>query len=123
MKKIVFTILLLALSAAAWGQQVIQTSPLGVTSSDYSGTIASTNTFQSVFAASSGSRGRLGCNVTNNGAATMFIYLGALADATTPKSIQLAAGATYNCTTGTIVVTDQLSITGTSGQPFAAKQQ
>lgn len=122
MKKILFAVLLLA-PAWAFAQQPVLTQPTGVTSIDYSGTIAVTSTFQKVFDASTGTRGRLGCSVTNNGAATMFIYLGAIADATTPKSMQLASGATYNCASGGIVVLDQLNITGTSGQAFGAKQQ
>lgn len=88
-----------------------------------SGTIGTGGTtFQLVFAANPT---RTGCQIQNNTAAahTMYVYAGPIANATLTNTMLLvAAQSTFNCTNGFGVQTDQISITGTAGDPFYANQ-
>jgi hypothetical protein len=117
--------LLLGFAGGAAAQQPVVTAPYPVTSTAASSTIAVTNTFQSLFDGftiqAAGAR-RSGCLIANNGASSMFVFLGA-GTPTTPTSIPLAAGATFNCNMGGVVVQDRVRITGTAGQAFFAVQQ
>lgn len=86
-----------------------------------SGTISVTNTFQSLFAAS---QARKGCVVQNNSASNvMWVFVGPLALATKATALQLPVGATFYCSVvNDAVVSDQISLTGTSGDAYVAIQ-
>ena len=125
MKKVLLGLaLVVSLAAPTAAQSPVKTQPLAVASTTIGSTIVASNTFQQLWPSSAGqTRGRIGCMVANHGAATMYLYFGAAAGATTPKSIPIAAGAIWYCNWGGIVVQDELSITGTAGQYFTGVQQ
>jgi hypothetical protein len=115
MKTLIGILLCLSLSSPAYAQTVT------LRSTNISGTIATTNTFQSIQAANNG---RYGCAVQNNGTHTMYVFFGPIANATTSNSIELVAQQSVSCQTGTnLVLSDQVSITGTSGDAFFANFQ
>ena len=91
----------------------------GSITTNLSGTIAVTNTFQSV--AVQGVRN--GCEVQNNGTHTMYVFFGPIASATTANSVALAAGQGVGCGAPGVVLSDQISITGTAGDAFYAGVQ
>lgn len=94
---------------------------IATTSTNLSGTISVTSTFQSIQVSTAG---RKGCAVQNNGTHTMYVFFGAIGSATTSNSVQLAGGQSVSCAVGGIaVLTDQVSITGTSGEVFFANFQ
>lgn len=111
----------------AQNEKPVVTYPLGVSSSNVSGTITVTNTFQSVLPALTNQRGRTGCTIVNYGTNTMWVYedgaAAGLPAATKAKSVQLAANQAYYCQVGGIVIKSALFITGTSGDAFYAAQQ
>lgn len=128
MKKLIIGLFLtLCAASMAYGQSTpvnpVTTMPYGVLSHNDSGTIAATNTFQSIWTASTNNRGRAGCTVQNNGTNAMYVFFGPIASATIGKSVKLAAGLAVNCVGSGIVLQDQVSITGTSGDAFFAAQQ
>jgi len=111
-------ILLFSLSAV-WAQTA---TPIG--STNYSGTIAVTSTFQSI---QGQTNNRQGCSIQNNGSHPMYVYLGTAANATTALSFTLGpaangnGGQTFNCVVnGDAVIKDGIYITGTSGDAFTA---
>lgn len=124
-KFIVATIIALSISTVvmASGPQPVVTQPYGVITHNDSGTIASTNVFQSIWQFSPNSRGRAGCTVQNTGTNTQFVFIGPIASALTAKSVKLTAGQSFFCNAGGIVAQDQISITGTAGDTFYAGQQ
>lgn len=96
------------------------------TSTNLSGTIAVTNTFQSIQAANT-SNTRKGCLIQNNGSNTMWVFFGPIGSASKGASYQIApasasaAGQAISCANGAGgVAQDQVSITGTSGDAFTA---
>ena len=96
------------------------------TSTNASGTVTLTGTFQQVFAATPG---RSGCFIQNNDAAhTMYVFAGPIASAATTNSQILAfsatvgGGGTFNCASALGAETDQISITGTTAGAFYASQ-
>lgn len=114
-----------ALSLLATGLMaatVVAPSQLG--SSNLSGTIAVTNTFQSIQAYNSN---RSGCLIQNQSTSDqMWVYFGPIASATKAASFILDSshGLQISCAVGgTSVVRDQVSITGTSTDAFAANFQ
>jgi len=110
-----------AMALAAAGQPVVTLpEPRASTGGNASSTIASTNTFQSLWAANAV---RGSCTIENNGTNTMWVFFGPIASATEATSVQLAAGQSVNCDSAHVVSTDQVSITGTSGDTFFAQQQ
>lgn len=123
MKRLLLALLMMGASLPSYAQSPVITQPYGVTSVNYSSTIAITNIFQSVWAANTTTRGRAGCTVQNTGTNTMYVYFGAIADATTAKSTKLSAGQSVRCNNSGITLQDQVSITGTSGETFYAAQQ
>lgn len=99
------------------------TTPVGRTSMNSSGTVATANTFQTVLAANTG---RGGCLIQNPTTAIEVLYVnfGAVGSATTGNSFTLAAGAGISCSSGGIVLTDAVNVTaGTAGHAFVALQQ
>lgn len=116
--------LFLALSISfAYAQNPVITIPNPVTSDNASSTITVTNTFQSIWPADTNTTGRTACTVQNNGTNTMWVFFGAIAGATKAKSVVLAAGQATFCNSGNVVLKDQVSITGTSGDAFYAARQ
>ena len=117
-------LLLMATPSVAQQGSPVTTFPAPASSVDASGTIASTNVFQSVFASKIGSpasQTRHNCAIQNNGSHTMYVFFGPIASATEPKSYQLAAGLLIYCSGPSgITLQDQVSITGTSGDAFTA---
>lgn len=111
----------------ALAQNAFQTLPSPVSGvSNASGTVAVTNTFQSVFAdvpLVAGRQGRTWCLIQSLGAPTAYIFVGAIASATTPTSFNLAAGQTFDCVRYGVTIQDQISITGTAGAAFIAVQR
>lgn len=119
------------LTNGAFAQQQVLTVPLPALSGDASGTIASTGTFQLVWAGTGTSAApapatsptRHGCSIQNNGANVMYVSEGqGLGASTTGAAWQVVAGALFNCNFAGIVLTGEIDITGTSGDAFVAKQ-
>jgi hypothetical protein len=108
----------LCAAAFAWAPPV-HAQQAKLPSTNVSGTIAVTNTFQSVFEAGF----RTGCTVQNNGAASMWVFFGPIASATKAKSVILATGQSVSCNSPGITLSDQISITGTATQEFFAAVQ
>jgi len=120
MQRLILGIILalgVAFNASAQTPVVTQTSKFS--NANASAAVSVTNTFQSIWPANTS---RNDCIVQNNGAASMYIYFGAIASATTPNSYILAAAGTFRCANSGIVVNDQISITGTISQNFFAIQ-
>jgi hypothetical protein len=84
------------------------------------GTIGATGTFQACLAAKAA---RVpGGAITNNGNSVMQVFVGAIADATAAKAIDLAGGQTLflsNVFGATQVYTGAIAITGTKDETFA----
>ena len=91
-----------------------------IASVNVSGTIAVTNTFQSIIARNTN---RSGCTVQNTGTNTMYVFFGPLASASTAASVKLAAGQAVSCNNGPVTLIDEVSITGTATEAFFAAHQ
>jgi hypothetical protein len=90
-------------------------------STNASGTILVTNTFQIV---QGQTNNRQGCTIQNNGSNAMRVFFGPFAGASAGASVTLAAGQALNCKIGgNTVVRDAIAITGTSGDSFFANFQ
>lgn len=90
-----------------------------------SGTIAVTDTFQSVMTLNTG---RNGCIVLNNATHRQWVYNGttptkAAAFPLESATANNAAGGSFVCSIGTGTVSDQIWITGTAGDTFVAREQ
>lgn len=91
-----------------------------LTSTNLSGTISVTDTFQSIQVSSPGRNGCSIQNVSGNGD-PMYVFFGAVASATKDTSFKVADGQTISCAVGTLgVLTDEVSITGTAADVFVA---
>lgn len=133
MKKIapvlIFILGLLVLTQLAQAQTPMITVPKPVTAVDnQSSTIAVTNTFQQVFAASTATVGRVACVIQNTGTNPMYVFFGAtqssvLADATIARSVKLIAGQACSCDTNDVVIKNAVWITGTATETYYAAQQ
>lgn len=115
-------------AVTSWGQsaQPVQTIPSAVSTkgANASGTITSTGVFQIVFKATGPTQYRKGCTIQNNGTHTMYVTEGlGTASSTTSNSAQLAAGTSYNCQFGGMVLSGEIDITGTIGDAFYAAQE
>lgn len=108
-------------SINVFAQQQVITQPTKRTNfSTASTTIAITNTFQNVYPTNDS---RLGCVIQNKSTSNvMYVYIGALADATIALSGKLAAGQAMYCTAFGTVLTGPVNVTGTSGDSFYASQ-
>jgi hypothetical protein len=124
MKRIASLVLTFAMIVAglapAKAQGLVTTTPYQATSVVGSGSVAVTNTFQSVLASSATRRG---CRLQNTSANTIYVYVGAIAGATTAQSLQLTTKGSFDCASGGIVITDQISVTGTAGDTFVTVRQ
>ena len=129
MKKIFLVLGMLLFSTVAYAQSTVITRPYAATAVDnQSSTIAVTNTFQQVFAASTQTQGRTACTIQNTGTNSMYVYFGAsmtsvLAEATIAKSVKLAAGQAASCNADDIVIKTPVWITGTATETYYAAQQ
>jgi predicted S18 family serine protease len=118
MKNLLWALALLSFLSTPMSAQV---TPWTRPSTNASSTITTTNTFQSIWAAYSG---RSGCTIQNNGTHTMYVSFGPIANATTANSAQVAPGNSIYCAGQFgVVLRDQVSITGTSGDAFYANGQ
>lgn len=99
-------------------------SPNALTSTNLSGTISVTNTFQSIQALTAG---RKGCLIQNQSLTdTMWVFFGPIGSATKATAFELDPqhGLAISCAVpGLGVATDQVSITGTSTDAFTANFQ
>lgn len=120
MKRLALLLFLALGVSLAYAQQPVITHPYNITSNNASSTIAVTNTFQSIWAASASTTGRVGCTVINYGSSTMWVFFGPIANATKATSIQLAANQAVYCGFNGVVNRDQVSITGTAADAFVA---
>lgn len=94
-------------------------APIGAASNPVNGTIAVTNTFQSLIGLNAG---RKGCIFQNQGTHTM--YFSVAGSPTLANSLQVAPGGFFVCSgNSNVVVTDAVQITGTSGDAFAGNWQ
>lgn len=94
-----------------------------LTSTNLSGSIAVTDTFQSIQASTAG---RKGCAVQNPSANShsQWVFFTGIGSATKAAAFQLSPGSSISCAVGGLaVLTDQVSITGTSGDIFVANFQ
>lgn len=124
MKRILAAIFLIYSVSFSFAQSPVITQPYAVTTFNASGIITPTSlTFQSIWAANTTTRGRAACKIQNNGTHTEYVFFGPIANATTQSSLSLAAGVITDCNIGGTVIQDQVSITGTAGDPFYADQR
>lgn len=126
MKRFLTLVGALALFAGMAGAQPVITTPSPLRSTVYSSSVAVTNTFQSLQVATlGGGPYRLGCLIQNKGANSMWVFFGPIASATKNLSYILVTGAPpISCATLTGgVLQDQVSVTGTAGDLFAATFQ
>lgn len=109
------TLLMLSLGAA-FAQQ-----PMPSSTTTTNGTIAVTNTFQTILTAT---RPRLSCTMQNTGTNTQFVYFGTLANATLSNSFRVSPGQTISCAVANgIALTDAVNITGTAGDGYVMASQ
>lgn len=95
------------------------TAPTGVASNPVSGTIAVTNTFQTLIALNASRRA---CVFQNNGTHNMYFSIAPSPSLT--NSLILVPGAFYYCSgPANVTITDAISITGTAGDAFAGEWQ
>lgn len=124
MRSLIFRVLLCATALFAT-PSLAQQAGVGTPtqSTDLHATVTTGGTFQSILAFN---QNRRGCFVQNPNSATedLFVYFGPIANATTAGSVDLAKGAAVNCTFGTMVSTDQVSVTATTtGHAFVFNSQ
>lgn len=117
--------LIFAALVAANAQSPTVTSPYGTTTTNNSSTITTGvgGAFQQVWAASTSTRGRVGCTIQNTGTNPMYVYFGPIASATIAKAVKITAGQPVSCNVGGVVLKDQVSISGTTTETFYAAQQ
>ena len=129
------SIALSPLLASAQQGTLTTTSPLPLTSTQaLSLSIASTNAFQVVFAAapSTNIALRKGCLIQNTGSNSMYIYVHQGTTGTANKNASYVIippasgvqGGSFSCSSGAGgVIQDQIDITGTAADTFAATSQ
>lgn len=101
-------------------QTPVVTQPVPRISNNNSGSVSVTNTFQSIWVANVN---RLSCTIQNNGTHNMYVFFGPIANATLTNSVILLPTLPLNCQIFGVILSDQVSITGTSGDAFFAAQQ
>ncbi len=93
--------------------------PLPSLSTTVSGSVATANVFQTILPQN---LSRRGCLIVNTGSASMLVALGSSPVVAT--AIPVAAGGSFGCSAGGVVVADQLSATSaTAGNTFAVISQ
>lgn len=93
-----------------------QNSPLKAV--NVSSTIAVTNTFQNLYSADAS---RQGCSFQNTGTNPMYLFVvdGVKAE-TIGNSFKITVGQPFNCAQFGITITNQIRVTGTATETFAA---
>lgn len=125
MKSFLSILLLVASFSIAIAQNPVVTTPSALTISPINASITSSSAFQSVLPASTATTGRIDCIVQNLSTTNrMYIYFGSASSALalSTNSLTLAAGATFRCNNGGVVVKNQISLGGTAGDRFFAGQ-
>jgi hypothetical protein len=92
-------------------------------SNNGSTTVTTGLTFQTLLAANAN---RKGCLIQNPTTATeiLWVFVGPTASAIVAKSYTIAAGGTFSCATGQIVISDNIAVTATtSGHAFVETDQ
>lgn len=94
-------------------------APTGASSNPINGTIAVTNTFQTLTALNTA---RKSCTFQNQGTHTMYFSIAP--SPTLTNSLQVPPGGLYECASSSnVVITDLIYITGTAGDAFAGEWQ
>lgn len=112
----------LLVASHAMAQTAVQTQPAPRTSlnGNFSGTVTAANVFQMVLAKSDK---RAGCDIQNNGTTTLWVSEGkTAATSTEATSYEVAAGGSFFCERGQVVLTGEIDVTGAAGQAFYAVQ-
>lgn len=123
MKRLILALLFLGLGASfAFAQNSVVTTPSALTISPLNLSIQSSSAFQSVLPESTLTTGRIDCIIQNKSSNNMFIHFGDPSGAISLDSLTLAAGATFRCNNSGVVIKNQISIGGTSGDRFFAGQ-
>ena len=113
MKRIALAVMLLFIAVPAFGQGVVKTQPQNVgIAANGSSTITASSTFQSIFAALTGSQYRTSCTIQNNGNKTMFVFFGAIANATTGKSVTITPGQSVSCVASRVASLNPCAVSG-----------
>jgi hypothetical protein len=100
---------------------VYATTPTVALTTTANSTISVTNTFQQVLAQNTL---RASCLIQNTGSHVEYVFFGAIANATTSNAYVIQAGQTISCSVNSgIVLGDQVSITGTSGDGYIVTNQ
>ena len=67
---------------------------------------------------------RKGCAIQNRSDTSMRVFIGAPTAATDDTAFDLPAGGIFSCTSGSMVITDQISIAGNlAGAPYTVARQ
>lgn len=118
--------------ALAQSAQAVNTVPLPLGQVNSSAAVASTNVFQALFSAAGPGASapiRNGCKIINTGTTAIYVFFGAIAQATTLKSIPLAPAAADGTAGGSTTceeigsggsLQDAVSIAGTTLKTFFA---
>lgn len=115
----IFLFLLLFITPA-FAQQTVITKPFGVTTSlPATNTITSTDVFQTVFPAGN----RSSCTIQNKGSNSMWVCFTSRSSCTKANSIKLSTEKSVGCIAGSVVLKDEVSVLGTSGDEFYAASQ
>ena len=126
-----------AIAGIAVAQQIVTPQPFPTRMATAgSGSVATTNTFQSIFAsvtrdADNPNALRRGCLIINVSTNVQYVFFGPITNATTVQSVPLnpatvagRAGGSVTCAAvGGGVNQDQISITGTAPNQFIALQE
>lgn len=119
MKRLLLALLVVGVSTFAYAQNPVLTNPTGRTAVASGSTIATTNTFQTLFASNDR---RSGCIVQNNGTHNMYLNIVSRTTATLSNSAVIIPGGTGGCALYGTVITGEISLTGTSGDSYYASQ-
>lgn len=115
MKRLVLALILSLGASLAYAQSPTTPTPFPTTIVVSNATIGSDTAFKNVFDASTGQVGRVDCLIQNKAASNaMYLYFGAPADGVSTNSLTLAAGETFRCNNGGVVIRNQISIGGIS---------
>lgn len=114
-------------TAAGGGGSVTQgtvpwvTAPQSATTTMTAVTVTAANTFQTVLASNPSRRG---CTIQYTGSTVGYVFFGSIGSALKTNSFQLQPGASLSCSTPSVVLTDNVSVTSaTGGDTFVVSAQ
>ena len=110
--------LFIGLAGEVTAQGILPSNQNTLKGTNYSDTIAVSNTFQTLWTASPN---RHGCTIQNTSADSQWVYPDVAANATKAGAILLAAGQSLNCSQGLWSLSNAWSITGTATDTFYAE--